>query len=178
MKNVLFLALLLLATATQAQDSTKNAKKTTKIANETWGSRYEEGKMYLKNKESGKAILVFETVKTQTEKEVGKNHQYYAIVLNDLALAYEMNKQLPKAKELYLEILGIKEKLVGKEHQSYATTLSDLAIVQFGLGDLDSAESNSVKALEIYKKTLGEKSGEYAQVASNLVFLRKQKSKK
>lgn len=164
MKNLLFLIFLLLANTTQAQ--------------QTWGERYEEGKMYLKNKEFAKAIIVFETVKTQTEKEVGKKHQYYAKVLSDLALAYEMNKQLPKAKELYLEILTIKEKLVGKEHQGYASTLSDLAIVEFGLGDLNSAESNSAKALEIYKKTLGEKSSEYIQVQRNLDFLRKEKSKK
>ncbi len=146
--------------------------------NQTWGERYEEGKMYLKKKEYDKAIIIFETVRLQTEKEVGKNHQYYAKVLNDLALAYEMNKQFDKAKALYLEILAIQERDLGKEHVNCADTRSNLASVQFNLGDLNDAETNYLKALAIYQKTLGKTSGSYIQVEKNLAYLREKKSKK
>ena len=153
-------------------------KETPKKTNQTWGEIYEEGKTYLKTGESGKAILVFETVRVQTEKEVGKKHEYYVKLLDNLALAYLMNKQFDKAKELSLEGLATQESLAGTDNTLYADLLHTLFESQFNLKDLAGAEQTGTKLLAIYKKMLGEKSDNYIVLKKNLARIREKISKK
>ncbi len=164
MKKLVILLFLLLAMQAKAQ--------------QTWGERYQEGKNYLKTGESAKAILVFETVRTQTEKEVGKKHQYYVKVLDDLALAYQMNKQFDKAKALCIEALATQESLAGTNNTQYADLLNTLFESQFGLKDFVGSEQTGTKLLAIYKKLLGEKSDNYIVLEKNLNYIRKKINKK
>ena len=153
-------------------------KETPQKTNQTWGEIFEEGKGYLKTGESGKAILVFEKVRVQTEKEVGKKHEYYVKVLDNLAYAYKMNKQFDKAKEISLEALAILKTLAIKEGVFYANLLNTLFSAQFNLEDFSGAEQTGTKLLAIYKRTLGEKSENYIIMEKNLAGVRKEINKK
>jgi hypothetical protein len=145
---------------------------------QTWGELYEEGKAYLKTGESGKAIIIFEKVRTQTEKEVSKKHQYYVKVLDDLALAYLMNKQFDKAKELSIEALATQESLSGTDNALYADLLNTLFNAEFDLKDFASAQQSGTKLLAIYKKILGEKSNNYIVLEKNLAYIHEKINKK
>ncbi len=171
MKNLLILVFLLFATTTQAQDTIQKP-------NQTWGELYEEGQNYIKTGESQKAIIVFEKVRTQTEKEVGKKHQYYVKVLDRLALVYHINGQYDKVKELSLEALIIQESLVGTDNAQYANLLHSLFDAQFILKDFAGAQQSGNKLLAIYKKLSMEKSDDYTALKKNLAFIRKKMSKK
>ncbi len=153
-------------------------KEMPKKTNQTWGELYEEGQKYLKTGESQKAIIVFEKVRVQTEKEVGKKHQYYVKVLDRLVLAYHINGQFDKAKELSLEGLVTQESLVGIDNPEYANLLHSLFDAQFILEDLADAQQTGTKLLAIYKKLSAKKSDNHIILEKTLDKIREKLKKK
>ena len=102
------------------------------------------------------------------EKVLGKQHPYYAILLNNLASYNYYLGNYAEAIRLGTEALQIREKVLGKEHTDYATSLSNLANYNSSLGNYAEAIRLGTEALQIRKKVLGKEHPDYTLILSNL----------
>ncbi|MCO6495428.1 MAG: tetratricopeptide repeat protein [Bacteroidetes bacterium] len=113
----------------------------------------------------GNNLLLF------TKKKFGINHQYYGIVLNNIAGIYEQLGKYEKALPLYIEALDITSKTAGKEHPDYGTRLNNLANLYESMGQYDKALPLFLEALEHAKKYLDKNDPSYGIRLSNLAVL-------
>ena len=102
------------------------------------------------------------------EKVLGKQHPYYAILLNNLAVYNSSLGNYSEAIRLGTEALQIREKVFGKEHPDYATSLSNLALDNSSIGNYAEAIRLSTEALQIRERVLGKGHPDYATSLSNL----------
>jgi tetratricopeptide (TPR) repeat protein len=106
-----------------------------------------------------------------SEKAVGKQHQDYAIRLNNLALLYKTQSRYAEAEPLYKEALQIGKETIGIKHPNYAIRLNNLALLYDAQGKYSEAESLYQEALQIDKETIGTKHPNYAIDLNNLALL-------
>ena len=84
--------------------------------------------MELKNKEKAEEYL--QKSLELIEKEVGKTHNLYAAVLNNMATFYFAENEYEKALELFEESAEICEKTFGKESNNYKNILENIEVVK------------------------------------------------
>jgi tetratricopeptide (TPR) repeat protein len=113
----------------------------------------------------------YEASQNSTEKAVGKQHQEYAIRLNNLANLYYVQGKYAKAEPLYQEALQIDKETIGIKHPHYATRLNNLASLYYIQGKYAEAEPLYKEALQIGKETIGKQHHDYAIHLNNLAAL-------
>jgi CHAT domain-containing protein len=89
------------------------------------------------------------------EKNLGPEHLYTALSLNNLATLYTEMGAYEKALPLYQRALHILEKAQGSEHPDTANSLNNLALLYEKMGAYDRALSLLQRALKIREKALG-----------------------
>jgi len=102
---------------------------------------------------------------------LGKDHLYYGIGLNNLALLYKSKGEYFKALPLYLEALENAEKSLGKDHSEYGIHLSNLASLYESMDQYLKALPLYLEALENAEKSLGKDHSEYGACLINLAGL-------
>lgn len=118
--------------------------------------------------EYDRAVIFYEKALEISEKNLGKEHNDYANILNNLAGNFDSLGEYEKAVQLYLQVLKIDEKTVGKENHGYAQGLNNLALAYSSLGRFDEAASALEQAIRIDEKTIGEEHPSYANSLNNL----------
>ena len=102
------------------------------------------------------------------EKELGPEHLYVALSLNDLGLLYWRKGELSKAEPLYQRALAIREKALGADHAEVAISLTNLGGLYLVRGDYAKAEPFFLRALAIYEKANGPEGQVKAALLNNL----------
>lgn len=102
-------------------------------------------------------------------KEFGKNHENYAVSLNNLAFLYHKLNQYDEAIAMYKESILLTEIKLGQNNSSYALSLYNLARVYESRKDFDNALKYYFNSLQSLKKSLGIQSNEYVSVYQNLM---------
>ena len=108
------------------------------------------------------AIRLEEEALTTVENLLGKNNEYYATCLNDLAFYYEEYGESTKALNIGIEALKLRERLLGKNHRDYATSLCNLADYYNSTGNLQEAMRLGTEALELRERLVGKRHPDYA----------------
>jgi CHAT domain-containing protein/Tfp pilus assembly protein PilF len=158
MKNLLFLVLLFLPSILYCQ---------------SWEDLNGEGIEYYNSGDYKNALINWEKGVTQAEKEFGKNHEYYATSLNNLALLYKSMGQYNKAEPLYKEAIKIRKEVQGENHPDYATSINNLALLYQSMGKYDKVEPLFKEAMKTRKEVLGENHPDYAISLNNMALLYK-----
>ena len=110
----------------------------------------------------GKEVLLIR------EKTIGKDHEDYIALLNELANCQSYIGKYAEAIKLGEEALRIYGETKGREHVIYATILNNIATYHAYLGNYAEAIKSGEEALKIREKTLGKEHLDVASSLSNL----------
>ncbi len=105
------------------------------------------------------------------EKELPKEENIIAIILNGLANLYQATGRYAEAEPLYKRSLEITERVLGKDHPDVAASLNNLAMVYQTTGRYTEAEPLYKRSLEIREKALGKDHPDVAQSLHNLALV-------
>ena len=114
-----------------------------------YGSLYELGMCYMKQKQIRKAIKVLEELLSYLEEEPLLMPELFADTLHSLAQCHELDCNLAKAKELNQRSIFIKEQIYGVMHEEVAQTLFQLSSCLIKLDDRFEADFAKIRASEI-----------------------------
>jgi tetratricopeptide (TPR) repeat protein len=89
------------------------------------------------------------------EQELGSEHLYTALSLNNLALLYNEQGKYELAEPLYQRALSIREQQLGPQHPHTALILNNLALLYRAQGKFKQAEPLFLRALAIRERVLG-----------------------
>ncbi|MGK7883262.1 MAG: tetratricopeptide repeat protein [Crocosphaera sp.] len=108
---------------------------------------------------------------TVCQELFGKEHEYVAESMNNLALLYHLQGKYEAAEPLLVEGLAMDKKLLGCEHLDVAVSMNNLAELYKLQGKLEEAKKIFVDALAMKKKLLGDEQPDVAQSMNNLALL-------
>jgi len=143
------------------------------VLSQSWEDLNGEGIDYYNSGDYKNALIYWEKGVTQAEKEFGKNHEYYATSLNNLALLYKSMGKYDKSEPLYKEAIKINKEILGEKDPDYATSINNLGLLYERMGQYNKAEPLIKEAMKIRKEVLGEKDSDYAISLNNLALLYK-----
>ncbi|MBS1507717.1 MAG: CHAT domain-containing protein [Bacteroidetes bacterium] len=114
-----------------------------------------------------KARPLYEQVKNETEKKVGKQHEDYAYACMDLAFLYRSIGLFTKTEANYLEALEVYKK-PGADADDYARVVGSLGELYYKLGQYKKAEPLMLQARDLILKKSGKRSTQYVTSQVNL----------
>jgi len=114
-----------------------------------------KGSVYLEMKDFKKAIEHFEKA-YEILKNVyqSQSHPELSIILDDMALAYEVSGEKDKALELYLQALEINEKFAQDRPEAKLNSFNQIGRLNSRIGNYDQAIEYFEKALNFAKSNL------------------------
>ena len=113
---------------------------------------------------------MYEEMLQLLKTELGSDHIYVAIALNNLAELHRQNGEYKKALPLYKQACKIFEEK-GEDKKTYSTTLNNLGLYYKEIGEYDKALLSYNKSLYISKIELGPQHPDVATTLSNLAGL-------
>ena len=117
------------------------------------------------------AVSLYERLRPSVEAVHGKDSEWAALILNDLAVSYYGLAQYAKAEPLYRRSLQIYEAKSGKDHPDVATTLCSLAGLYRSMYQYAKAEPLYQRSLQIREAKLGKNHPDVAFTLSDLAVL-------
>jgi tetratricopeptide (TPR) repeat protein len=105
------------------------------------------------------------------ERQLGSEHPYVAICLNNLAELYRNQGHYGEAEPLYVRSLEIKKCQLVADHPAVANSLNNLAELYKAQNRYSEAEPLYVRSLEIRKRQLGADHSAVANSLNNLAEL-------
>jgi CHAT domain-containing protein/tetratricopeptide (TPR) repeat protein len=117
------------------------------------------------------AAAIWRQILIIIEREVGQDHLYVAISLNNLGEVLRQQGHHNAAETLYRRSLAIHESLLGPDHPYVATSLNNLAGLLWAHGQYSAAEPLLRRSLTIREKTLGPDHPDVATSLNNLAEL-------
>ncbi|MDX1902825.1 MAG: tetratricopeptide repeat protein [Thermonemataceae bacterium] len=136
-----------------------------------WDELNKQGSELRKAGKYPEAIKTFLEAKQAVEKKYGKTHKNYAIVLNNLALAYDESRDYPQAEASYKEAIEAYRVSLGEKSEFCVVTMENLGLLYQQQGKYKDAEALYSKSLAINKEILGTKNPAYAASLENLAQL-------
>ena len=83
----------------------------------------------------------------------GVDHAYYAVALNKLGIAFQLQSKYTEAEGLFKRALTIREKVLGANHSDVGQTLNNLALVYGAQAKYTEAAGLFERALAITSVT-------------------------
>jgi len=128
------------------------------------------GKLYLQTGSYKEAIIEFEKVLPEMEKE--KSYLYSETLLYT-GLSFFKMKNFIKAEKYYLKCIKFNEEAGTLDDKFYIISLNNLGYIYKLQGKYNKAEELYLKSKNITEKTKGKNNPEYIQCCRNLAFLYK-----
>ena len=115
-----------------------------------------------------RALESFRKALTLSEKALGSDNPYIAMLLNNIGVMFQDQGDYDKALVYHRRGIAIKEKSLGPEHPSLSASLNNLGQIFSQLGKLDLALDYHTRARKLREKTLGADHPEVAVSLNNL----------
>jgi len=122
-----------------------------------------------------KAKLLYRRALLILENELGSNHPYVGLILNNLAELYRNQGDYADAKPLYRRALAIFENAKTSNHYDVGLVLNNLALLYANQGDYVQAEPFYKRALLILENELGSNHPYVGLTLNNLAELYREK---
>lgn len=115
-----------------------------------------------------KALAFAEKALMQTEQNLGKQHEEYGDVLNNLGKIYLTIGKYEEALPLFQEALDNTSKSIGEQNLRYGTILQNIAVLYQSTGKYEEALILYKKVLKNTEKLVGRQHLSYGSTLSNL----------
>ncbi len=119
------------------------------------------------------AIAITESARDLANKNLGEEHEKYALCLYFLGICNFQLGHYEVAEQLYLEAKTIREKVLGKAHPDYAKCLNNLAILYSEMGQYKKAIPLLLETKVVWEKSIGKEHPHYAATLTNIAIFYK-----
>lgn len=133
---------------------------------QSW-SIYYDSTAFFWAKDWPKTISLLEKSLSLAEKEIGREHPNYAILLNDLGLGYWHTGNFQLAESTLDRSLRLKKVSLGEKDSEYTATLLNIAGMMHAMNRKGKAESLYLQVLDQYKES-NVKDAYYTATLNNL----------
>lgn len=124
--------------------------------NSEWDTLNQEAMFLFRQRDYDRGVVVAKNALGVAERTFGSNHPNVAVLLNNLALLYQIQEQYAAAEPLLKRSLSIMEKAFGPNHPEVALVLDRLAGLYGGQEQYAAAEPFYTRELAIWEKISGQ----------------------